>query len=108
MPRGQATAIGDLRERVDLQTPEGTSASGYTTQADGVPANIRSAGGNELLRFGAQVSVNAMVITVRYRRDVKTDWRISWPSENRTFQILSYGDETGRQQWLTIYASELL
>lgn len=108
MPRGVEMSRGQLTEWIDFQTPTGTAATGYATVAGYVPANIRSAGGNELLRFGTQVAVNAMVITVDYRRDVRTDWRISWPSENRTFQILSYGDETGRQQWLTIYASELL
>jgi head-tail adaptor len=99
---------GDLRYRVDLQVPAGTSGDGYVTSVDNVPANIRSAGGNELLKFGAQVAVNATVITVRYRTDMRPDVRISWPAESRFFQILSYGDELGTRRWLTVYASELL
>jgi SPP1 family predicted phage head-tail adaptor len=99
--------IGDLQALVDLQLPSGTSGEGYATTASAW-AHIRSAGGNELLKFGAQVAVNATVITMRHRTDVKPDWRISWPSENRTFQIVSYGDETGDQHWLTVYATELL
>jgi len=105
--RGRTTA-GDLRYRVDLQIPAGTSGDGYVTTVGHVPAHIRSAGGNELLKFGAQVAVNAMVITLRYRTDIRADWRISWPFENRTFQIVNYGDEAGDRRWLTVYATELL
>jgi SPP1 family predicted phage head-tail adaptor len=99
--------IGDLQALVDLQLPSGTSGEGYATTASAW-AHIRSAGGNELLKFGAQVAVNATVITMRHRTDMKPDWRISWPSEGRVFQIVSYGDETGDQRWLTVYATELL
>lgn len=108
MPRVSTLEVGDLRADLDLQVPEGTSGEGYATIAAGVPAQVRSAGGNELLRFGAQVSVNAMVITMRYRTDVRASWRIFWPAEGRWFQITSYGDEMGDRRWLTIYASELL
>ena len=100
--------VGQLRETVDLQVPSGTSGEGYATTVADVPANIRSAGGNELLKFGAQVAINASVITVRYRRDVRPDWRVSWPTENKTFQIVNYGDEAGTKRWLTVYATELL
>ena len=73
-----------------------------------VPAHIRSAGGNELLRFGAQIATNPTVITLRYRTDIRADWRIAWPAQERTFQITSYGDETGDMKWLTVYATEQL
>lgn len=106
-PRGEMT-VGKLRDRIDLQSPEGTSGDGYETTVGRLPANIRSAGGNELLKFGAQVAVNATVITLRYRTDVRPDWRISWTDMARFFQIVSYGDETGDRRWLTVYASELL
>lgn len=106
--RSRDMTIGDLRDRVDLQTPSGTSGEGYVNAAEKVPANIRSAGGNELLKFGTLVAVNANVITLRYRSDLKPDWRISEPSKNRSFQIVNYGDEVGDRRWLTVYATELL
>lgn len=108
MPRTATLEVGQLRADVDLQRPSGTSSDGYETVATRVPAQIRTASGNELLRYGAQVSVNAMVITMRYRQDVRADMRISYPSEGRYFQVTSYGDEAGDKKWLTVYASELL
>lgn len=106
--RGAALAVGDLTAVIDLQVPEGQSADGYVARVARVSAHIRSAVGNELLKFGAQVSVNSVIVTIRYRSDVKPDWRIWWPAESRAFQITSYGDETGDGEWLTIYATELL
>lgn len=91
-----------------MQAPSGQTADGYADVMTMVPAHVRSAGGNELLRFGAQVAVNPTVITMRYRSDIRSDYRILWPAQNRTFQITSYGDETGDLKWLTIYATEQL
>jgi len=107
MPR-TAIEVGALRADLNLQSPSGLTADGYATVVAGVPAHVRSAGGNELLRFGAQVAVNPTVITMRYRRDLKSDWRLTWPAENRVFQITSFGDEDGDRKWLTVYATELL
>jgi SPP1 family predicted phage head-tail adaptor len=103
-----ALELGELRDRIDLQVPSGTSGDGYDTVQAGVKAQVRSAGGNELLRFGAQVAVNATVINMPYRTDVRASWRIYYPAENRYFQVTSYGDEIGDREWLTVYASEQL
>lgn len=103
-----AFEVGQMNADLDLQSPSGQTADGYATAVSAVPAHVRSAGGNELLRFGTQVATNPTVITMRYRTDLKPDWRLSWPSRNRFFQITSYGDEIGDEKWLTVYASELL
>ncbi len=108
MPRTATLELGQLQADVDLQRPAGTSPDGYETVATRIPAQIRTASGNELLRFGAQVAVNAMVITMEYRKDVRSDMRISYPSEGRYFQVTSFGDEVGDKKWLSVYASELL
>jgi SPP1 family predicted phage head-tail adaptor len=104
----QTMSAGDLTAFVEFQVPEGQVATGYTTRIERVPANIRTAIGNELLKFGAQVAVNPVIVMIRYRNDVRTDWRIWYPAESRAFQITGYGDETGEREWLTIYATELL
>jgi SPP1 family predicted phage head-tail adaptor len=105
--RGPMT-VGMLTASVNFEAPEGTSGTGYATTLAGVPAHIRSAVGNELLRFGAQVATNAVIITVLYRTDVRADWRVSFPAEGRVFQITGYGDEAGDRVWTTIYGTEVL
>ena len=107
MPR-RGFEVGQMNADLDLQSPSGLSSDGYATAVAGVPAHVRSAGGNELLRFGTQVAVNPTVITMRYRTDVRSDWRFWWPSRNRFFQVTSFGDEVGDLKWLTVYATELL
>jgi SPP1 family predicted phage head-tail adaptor len=97
--------IGELRHRVTFEAPTGTA--GYESVVEGIPAAIRMAGGNELLRFGAQTAVAAFVITMRYRTDVRPEWRVALPAENRVFQITNYGDPDGHRQWTQVFATEI-
>ena len=98
--------VGALRYVLDLQSPSGTSGQGYTTEAS-TRGEIRGAGGSELLRYGGTSSQGQFVITVRYRDDVKADWRIREQDSGRTFQITSYSDPDGRRQWTQFFCTEI-
>ena len=110
MARTDSLDLGKLRHAVDLQVPSGTSGDGYETAVPFVPCQIRSAGGNELLRFGTQVSVNASVITMPFRSDLRADMRLYAHGryEGKKYQVVSYGDETGEGKWLDVYVTEQL
>lgn len=100
--------IGDLDKRLDLEAPIGFGGAEYAPFASGVPANVRMAGGNELLRYGAQAAVAATVITIRHRTDLRADMRIRIPSEDRNFQVTTFGDPDGKRHWMQIDCTELL
>lgn len=97
---------GQLRHRVTLQRPEGTS--GFTDVAIRIPAAIAlvTPGTAEALRFGAPTSTGHYKVTMRYRRDVKAEWRIV-DEGGRVFQIAGYGDPDGRRRELHVFATEI-
>ena len=98
--------VGDVRARFALQQPTGVPGDSYTTVVAGVPGSIRSAGGGESVKFGGTSAVGQDVVTIRYRSDVRAEWRLT--SGGRTWQIANYGDPDGRRRWLRIYCQELL
>lgn len=99
--------VGKMRHDVELQSPSGTSASGYTVM-DKVPAQIEmlSGGGSETLRFGSPTAIGYFRITMRHRDDLKADWRIVH-TDGRVFQISSYADPDGKRQSLQVFVTEI-
>jgi SPP1 family predicted phage head-tail adaptor len=97
--------LGDARTRFTLQEPSGLSGSGYADVVT-VPGSKRLAGGNEVLKFGGQLAAGQYVVTIRFRDDVRADWRLV-DDQEREYQIASYGDADGRRAYLTIYCQGL-
>lgn len=98
--------IGQLNRRIELQQPSGLTGSGYATVVT-VWAALRSAGGSEIVKFGGPSSSGQNVATIRFRTDVRAEWRVREPQSGRTFQIASYGDPDGSQTWLQLFCQEL-
>lgn len=99
--------FGKMRDDVILQEPSGLSADGYTSIAT-VPAQIDMVGGSggETLRYGAPTATGFYAITLRYREDLKADWRIVH-TDGRVFQVVSYGDPDGKRQALRVSATTI-
>lgn len=99
---------GRLTGRFVLQRPSGTSGSGYTDVATGVPGELLFlGGGSESLQVGAQVSTAQYQITIRYRTDVKAEWRLMERDTDRLFQVSHFGDPNGRRIELLLLCLEI-
>jgi SPP1 family predicted phage head-tail adaptor len=98
--------FGKMRDDVILQQPSApTGAADYDT-VETVPAQIEMIGwsGGEALRFGAPTATGYFTITLRYREDIRSDWRIVH-TDGRVFQVVSYGDPDGKRQALRVSAT---
>lgn len=97
---------GQLRHRLTILKPVG--ASGDEVVDSGVPAAIEfvTPGSPESLRFGVPVTAAAFRIRVRYRTDVRADWRVV-DELGRTFQISGYGDPEDKRRELHLLCSEI-
>lgn len=98
--------IGQLNRRLELQQPSGTAGDGYATVTT-VWGEVRSAGGSEVLKFGGPSASGQAVITIRFRSDVRSEWRVREPLTGRAFQIANYGDPDGSRRWLQVFCQEL-
>jgi head-tail adaptor len=99
--------IASLNQWITLQEPTGLNAEGYNDKGR-VPANITmvDSGGSEVLRFGIGAATGYFKVTMRYRSDLKANWRIVH-TDGRVFQISSYGDPDGKRQATQVYVTEL-
>lgn len=94
---------------VYLQEPSTpTDGNPNPTYSDGVRvyAEINGNRGTEGLRGDEVDAIGAYRILLRYRDDVKPNWRIKWGS--RYLNIVTLWDEDGTRQWLRGTASEQL
>ena len=96
-----------MRDDVILQEPNGVAADGFIEKAR-VPASIEmvAGGGSEVLHFGVGTATGYFKVTMRYRSDLKANWRIVH-TDGRVFQISSYGDPDGKRQSTQVYVTEL-
>lgn len=75
------TTIGDLRDRITIQKPGGTSSWG-NPDPDGwsnhvsVWANVRHQSGAESIRSGADTSIARASIRIRWRTDITAAMRV--------------------------------
>jgi len=101
--------IGNLRYKVDLQGPTRTSdgAGGYT-EAWGTKthlyADIRPQNALETFRQGQLQEKVTHKITIRYRSDINTNYRIVY--ESRTFHIKGIKNLKERDRFLELLCEE--
>lgn len=73
---------GRLRERIVLQSPSRQNVEGELTDIfvsiATVPAYVLSQRGNEAFAAARTNSTSVIRILIRYRTDIKEDWRLQW------------------------------
>lgn len=101
--------IGNYRQRVALERPVSASGDAYEVVEDRIPAQItfniqelpeRREPGR------AFTAVGPYSIRMRYRTDIRSEWRVRDHETDKLFQILSWGDRTGRREEVWIVAQE--
>ena len=97
--------LSQARTWFDLEQPTGLPGSVYR-YVDSVPGSIRSAGGNEVLKFGGPSAEGQFVVEIRHRADVRSEWRLV-DSQGRTLQVSTYADPDGSRRFLRLYCQEL-
>lgn len=101
-------SAGSLDRELLLQSP--TGADGLYADEEGCWGSLRGAFGNELLRFTTPLATAAFVVTLHYRTDLRSDWRIAVVDEDtpRYLQIASFHDPDGSRQQLNVYCVEVV
>jgi phage head-tail adaptor, putative, SPP1 family len=100
-------AIGNLRERVDLQRsilvrdPDGGMMETWVTVAT-VFARLEPVKSQDEVIGGGIRATEAMLVHIRHREDVATDWRILWQGKPYLIDGMRNLDE--RRQYLTLSA----
>lgn len=107
--KSQTLSIGRLRSRVDLEKAAVTRDAGggitesYSTIAQ-IYADIRPSGGDEAYRQGKVKDKVTHKIYVRYRSDIRPEYRIKY--ESRIFQIKNIINIDERDRWLELTCTE--
>jgi len=104
------TAIGDLRERVDLYaytlatSTDGDQTETWATYATRVPARVAPLQGRD--RYAAQaIQANlAYRVTIRYRTDITAHDRVYWGG--RKLEIHGIVNPEARDRFLVMDCSE--
>jgi SPP1 family predicted phage head-tail adaptor len=103
--------VGDLAYEFILQQPTaGSQDPDAWTDVERVWASIRSIGMREQVRFGIPSAEGQSVVTIRYRTDVRANYRLvdQSVSPERSFQILGYSDPNGDLEQLDLLVVEKL
>ncbi len=100
-------SIGAKHHRITLSRPS-DGPVGYQAVVSAEPASIRfmSPGSPEVIRFGVPATFSGFLIEIRYREDVRAEWRIE-DETGRVFQISSYGDREDRKRELQLWCSQV-
>ena len=98
---------GALIREFTLQTPSGTDPADFTDVAT-VWGSLAFRSGTENLQGGAPLGVGFFQIIIRHRDDVRAEMSLYESATSRRFQIQSYGDPTGEQEYLLVTALEVL
>ena len=94
-------SIGKMRFEIELQKPTNTRDAGggiteeYTTLSN-LYANIETTRGNETLRQGQVQEKTTHIFTIRYRRDIGTNYRIRYDSDNYNIKYIKNIDNRNR------------
>ena len=94
-------SIGKMRFEVELQKPTNTRDAGggiteeYTTLSN-LYAGIETTRGNETLRQGQVQEKTTHIFTIRYRRDIGTNYRIRYDSDNYNIKFIKNIDNRNR------------
>lgn len=96
---------GQLRHRVTVQQPDTTAASGFS-DVDTVSADLMfQPAASDAMDAGGPSAVGAHRVRIRYRSDVRADWRLT--EGDRTYQVVGYGDPDGRRRELLLVCTEV-
>jgi SPP1 family predicted phage head-tail adaptor len=99
--------VGEWRRYVTLQAPSGSAGTGYEDRGQ-VWASVKFIGGQaEALASGAPTALARWLIQLKYRDDVRAEWRVREPLTNRTWQISGYGDTDGRRMVMDLVCAEI-
>ena len=94
-------SIGRMRFEIELQKPTNTRDAGggitevYTTLSN-LYADIEQTRGNESLRQGQVKEKTTHIFTIRYRRDIGTNYRIRYDSDNYNIKNIKNIDNRNR------------
>lgn len=94
-------SIGKMRFEIELQKPTNTRDAGggiteaYTTLSN-LYADIEQTRGNESLRQGQVKEKTTHIFTIRYRRDIGTNYRIRYDSDNYNIRNIKNIDNRNR------------
>jgi SPP1 family predicted phage head-tail adaptor len=99
---------GDLRTRITFQQPTlVTDAGGAQSETyANVPTNPTvwakwvNDHGAEAVIANAETSVQRATVTIRYRADIQTTWRLTWANE--IWKIVSVDQVQHRNRWTEI------
>ncbi|WP_421863767.1 phage head closure protein [Parvibaculum sp.] len=102
-------AIGEMRERVTLQspsrTPDGAGGAEVTwTNSAPVWAKVEDRGGSERLAGERLAAGTKLRLTIRYRSGITTEMRVLW--NERALNIRAVGDPDGRKRFLVLDCEE--
>lgn len=98
-------AIGNLRERVNLQRaelvrdPDGGMMETWVTVAT-VFARLEPVKSQDEVIGGGIRATEAMLVHIRHREDVATDWRVQW--QDRAYDVDGIRNLDERRQYLTL------
>lgn len=102
-------AIGEMRERVTLQSPvrtgDGTGGADIVwTSGATVWAKVEERGGTERLAGERLAARAGITLTIRYRSGITTEMRVLW--KGRVLNIKSLSDPEGRKRFLEVACEE--
>lgn len=102
-------AIGEMRERVTLQSPQrapdGAGGQDITwTSGATVWAKVEEGRGRERLVGGRRAAETAFTLTIRYRSGITTEMRVLW--KGRVLNITGLSDPDGRKRFLELTCEE--
>lgn len=98
--------VGSLNKRITIEAPTKApdGMSGFTdiwtAVASDVPAAIWPVSGKEIIRGESVAAIATDRIVIRYRKVMRTSWRISWAG--KYFNIVSIVDPNRSHEWLHI------
>ena len=103
-------SIGDLRERVELQSMSptrdaiGGEVQGWTTLAN-VWAQVTPMSAGEQYRRQQMQASAQWKVTIRYRADITSKMRVLW--SGRTFQVKGVTSADERKRFLAMACEEI-
>jgi|TARA_B100000519_G_scaffold203105_1_gene224100 SPP1 family predicted phage head-tail adaptor len=94
-------SIGKMRFEIELQKPTNTRDAGggitetFTTLSN-LYADIRQTRGNESLKQGQVKEQTTHIFTIRYRKDIGTNFRIKYDDDNYNIRNIKNIDNRNR------------